>query len=211
MKCSREYAQLLLSAAVCVAISVVFLTGCASSGPGKVGVLPHRVDPSQRSLGEGTGIGSQDLQEVTDKMARTILSTPAISAAQAPPVIALLPVRNDTRFAINKQLFTMRIKALLATQCQGKVKFIARDRIEDIEKERQLKREGAVASGPQGNLAGADYFLTGELTGLSQSGSTGRSDYVMYTFRLINAETSIEEWENFHEIKKEGLEDVVYR
>jgi hypothetical protein len=60
-------------------------------------------------------------------------------------------------------------------------------------------------------LAGADYFLTGELTGLSQVASTGQSDYVLYTFRLINAETSVEEWENFHEIKKEGLEDAAYR
>ena len=189
------------------------LVGCATTSTVQqpAGVAPHRVDPSQESRGEGTGVGSQDLQEVTEKMARSIMSTGAVSDASNPPTVALLPVRNDTRFPINKQLFNMRIKALLNTQCKGKVYFIARDRIEDIERERELKREGSVGTSGDQVLAGADYFLTGELTGLSQSSSTGLSDYILYTFRLINAETSVEEWEDFHEIKKEGLEDAAYR
>lgn len=195
-------------------IFLLALSSCATSGgnvrdPG--GSPVKRVDPSQTSRGEGTGIGSQDLQEVTDKMVRSILGTPAIANAASPPTVALLPVSNDTRFAINKQLFTMRIKALLNTQCTGKVKFIARDRIESVERERELKRAGQVGTSGDQVLAGADYFLTGELTGLSQSASNGHSDYVLFTFRLINAETSVEEWENFHEIKKEGLEDAAYR
>jgi len=169
------------------------------------------VAPDQKSLGEGTGIGSQDLQSVTDKMARSILSTPAIAGAQAPPGVRVLPLENDTRFVIQKELFNRRIKALLNTQCQGKVLFVARDRIESVERERELKREGLVGTSAQGIMAGVDYFLTGELTGLSQVSSTGQSDYILYTFRLINAETGIEVWENFDEIKKEGLEDAVYR
>jgi len=60
-------------------------------------------------------------------------------------------------------------------------------------------------------VAAIDYFLTGELTGLSQASSSGRSDYILYTFRLIDAETGLEGWENFDEIKKEGLEDAAYR
>lgn len=191
---------------------LVLLLGCASTtieNPG--GIQPRRVAPDQKSLGEGTGIGSQDLQSVTDKMARSILSTPAITSAQAPPVIGLLPVENDTRFVIQKELFNRRIKALLNTQCQGKVLFVARDRIENVERERELKREGLVGASAQEIMAGVDYFLTGELTGLSQASSTGQSDYILYTFRLINAESGIEVWENFDEIKKEGLEDAAYR
>lgn len=144
-------------------------------------------------------------------MARQIMSTPSIASAQNPPVVVILPVMNDTRFTINQQLFTRRLKALLATQCGNKVMFAARDRIEDVERERDLKREGLVGSSGEGVLAGADYFLTGELTGLSQQSSTGQSDYILYTFRLINSETSLEEWNGFHEIKKESLEDAIYR
>jgi hypothetical protein len=177
----------------------------------QAGVAPRVVDPGSVSRGEGTGIGSQDLQQVTDKMARSVLAMPAIVNAKTPPTVALLPVRNDTRFAINKQLFTMRIKAMLNSQCQGKVLFVARDRVEDVERERDLKRQGKVGSSGQQQLAGVDYFLTGELTGLSQASSTGQSDYVLYTFRMINAETSIEAWEDMAEIKKEGLENAAYR
>lgn len=196
----------------CILACTSLLVGCATTTvQNPRGIAPRVVDPGSTSLGEGTGIGSQDLQQVTDKMTRSLLGMPAIANATAPPTVALLPVRNDTRFAINKQLFTMRIKALLNSQCRGKVLFVARDRIEDVERERELKREGLVGSSGQGTLAGVDFFLTGELTGLSQSSSSGQSDYVLYTFRLINAETSIEEWEDFAEIKKEGLDNVAYR
>ncbi len=190
----------------------VLLAACATPSVSQPqGVAPRRVAPDQQSLGEGTGVGSQDLQQVTDKMARSILSTPAITAAPAPPVIGLLPVENDTRFAIQKDIFNRRIKALLSTQCQGRVYFVARDRIESVERERELKRAGMVGASSEGIMAGVDYFLTGELTGLSQASSSGRSDYILYTFRLIDAETGLEVWENFDEIKKEGLEDAAYR
>lgn len=196
--------------ALCLVVAVMY--GCATAGvDNRGGVAPRRVDPSQASKGEGTGVGSQDLQEVSDKMARSVLATPAIANAQAPPVIGLLPVVNDTRFPINKDIFNKRIKALLSTQCRGAVQFVARDRIEAVERERELKREGMVGSSGEGIMAGVDYFLTGELTGLSQASSTGQSDYILYTFRLINAETGIEEWEEFSEIKKEGVEDAAYR
>lgn len=200
----------LVALALCLVAAMI--CGCATSGvdnPGGIG--PRRVDPSQPSKGEGTGVGSQDLQEVSDKMARSVLATPAIANAQTPPVIGLLPVVNDTRFPINKDIFNKRIKALLNTQCRGAVQFVARDRIEAVEREREMKREGMVGSSGEGIMAGVDYFLTGELTGLSQASSTGQSDYILYTFRLINAETGIEEWEEFSEIKKEGVEDAAYR
>ena len=195
---------LCLAVAICLMLSF----GCASK---KEGVAPRRVDPTQQSLGEGTGIASQDLIEVTDKMARSILRTRGIDHAASPPIIALLPVENDTRFAMNKDLFNKRIKALLNSKCQDKVRFVARDRMAAVEEERARKREGQVTSGGEGDLAGADYFLTGELTGLAQKSASGQSDYILYTFRLIDTETSIEVWEDFTEIKKEGLHDAVYR
>ncbi|MBU6400230.1 MAG: penicillin-binding protein activator LpoB, partial [Verrucomicrobia bacterium] len=58
---------------------------------------------------------------------------------------------------------------------------------------------------------GADFFLTGKLDGLSTSTSQGRSDYILYTFQLIDARTSDIIWEDSAEIKKQGLEDAVYR
>jgi len=203
----------LITLAIALGLSMPLVSGCSKRprSPEYGGVAPRVVSPSDMSRGAGTGIESQDLVQVSDKMARKILGTPAIANAAQPPVIGLLPVENNTRFPIQKDIFNKRIKALLNDQCQGKVQFVARDRIEAVKQERELKDQGVVTSSSQGELAGVDYFLTGELTGMHQAGSTGQSDYILYTFRLINAETSIEEWESFSEIKKEGIEDVIYR
>ena len=37
----------------------------------------------------------------------------------------------------------------------------------------------------------ADYFLTGKLQGLSTKTAAGTSDYILYTFQLIDARTSV--------------------
>ena len=96
----------------------------------------------------------------------------------------------------------------------GKVTFLARDRMAALEKERNLKREGAVtaAADPQvQEFKGADYFLTGSLEGMSTRTKAGTSDYILYAFQLIDARTSAIVWEDNAEIKKQGLEDAAYR
>src|ERR1700757_1323821 len=86
--------------------AAALITGCASSGvknPSGVGVT--RLNADERGFVAGTGIESQDIVRVTDKMARSILAIPQIANATSPPVIVLDPVQNQTRFPINKDLF----------------------------------------------------------------------------------------------------------
>ncbi|MFT3869054.1 MAG: penicillin-binding protein activator LpoB [Nibricoccus sp.] len=193
----------------------LFLAGCASRGvqnPSGVPVTEMKAD--ERGFVAGTGIESQDLVAVTDKMARKILSTPEIANAKVTPRIVIDPVVNETRFAINKDLFTDRIRAQLNENANGKVRFLARDRMKALERERDLKQQGAVTASSDPNVVefkGADYFLTGKLGGMSGRTSAGVSDYVLYTFQLIDARTSEIIWEGSSEIKKQGLEDAAYR
>jgi hypothetical protein len=58
---------------------------------------------------------------------------------------------------------------------------------------------------------GADYFLTGTLQGLSTRTKEGTSDYVLYSFQLVDVRTSAIVWEDSAEVKKQGLEDAAYR
>jgi hypothetical protein len=58
---------------------------------------------------------------------------------------------------------------------------------------------------------GADYFLTGKLSGLSSSTKNGVSDYILYTFQLIDARTSVIVWGGDDEMKKQAQSDAVYR
>jgi penicillin-binding protein activator len=191
------------------------LTGCASTGvrnPSGVPVTEMRAD--ERGFVAGTGVESQDLVAVTDKMARSILSTPEIARAEGIPRIVIDPVRNDTRFPINKDLFTTRIRAELNSKASGRVRFLARDRMATLEREREMKQAGQVTASTDPNIVefrGADFFLTGQLQSLTTRTSRGVSDYILYTFQLIDARTSDIIWEDSAEVKKQGLEDAAYR
>ncbi len=206
--------KLFLKIAV-LTFGVSVLTGCASSGvknPSGVGVTEMR--PDERGFVAGTGIESQDIVTVADKMARELLARPEISQAQSIPRIVLLPVKNDTRFQFNKDIFLDEIKSHLNEKAEGKIRFLARDRMTELENERSLKQSGQVTSNSDPNLRqfkGADFFLTGKLTGQTTRTSAGTSDYVLYLFELIDPNSSDVLWSGSHRIKKQGLEDAAYR
>lgn len=210
MQNMKTFTKLLLPVA-----TAAFVAGCASSGvKNPSGVPVTRMNADEQGFVAGTGVESQDLVAVTDKMARSILGIQQIANAATPPIIVLDPVENKTRFPINKDIFLTRIRSELNKKSLGKVTFLARDRMATLEKERNLKREGAVTSGSdpgKQEFLGANYFLTGSLEGLSTRTKAGTSDYILYAFQLIDARTSAIVWEDNAEIKKQGLEDAAYR
>ena len=198
-----------------LAATPAFFVGCASQGvQNPTGVPVTEMGASERGFVAGTGIESQDMVTVTNQMARSILSIPEIARATATPRIVLDPVVNDTRFPLNKDIFNDRIRIELNKHSLGKVRFLARDRMQALERERELKQTGQVTASADPNLTefrGADYFLTGKLSGMTTRTSAGTSDYVLYSFQLIDARTSEIVWEDSAEIKKQGLEDAAYR
>ena len=202
----------LVSAALTASL---LLSACASQGvrnPSGVPVTEMR--PDERGFVAGTGVESQDLVAVTDRMARSIVAIPLISQATQPPVVAIDPVINETRFPINRDIFLTRIRTQLNSQAAGRVSFLAREHMRTLEREQQLKRDGLVTASADPNVVeflGADYFLTGKLQGISTRTSQGVSDYILYSFQLIDARTSRIIWEDVAEIKKQGLEDAAYR
>src|SRR5262245_22946099 len=124
------------------------LGGCASSSGVKnpSGIPVTQMRPDEQGFVTGTGVESQDLVAVTDKMAKSILSIPQIANAQGTPRIVLDPVENATRFPIDKDIFLTRIRAELNTKAHGKVIFLARERMAALERERQMKQAGQVTS-----------------------------------------------------------------
>ncbi|MDB6109023.1 MAG: hypothetical protein JWR69_773 [Pedosphaera sp.] len=195
--------------------TVSLIAGCASTGvKNPSGVPVTEMRPDERGFVAGTGMESQDLVAVTDKMSRSILGIPQIANAQGTPRIVLDPVKNETRFPINKDIFLTRIRTQLNSKSAGKVRFLARDRMTTLEHERDLKQSGQVTANADPKIVefkGADYFLTGSLQGMTTKTSSGTSDYILYAFQLIDARTSDIIWEDSAEIKKQGLEDAAYR
>ena len=198
-----------------LAAATALVTGCASSGvKNPSGVPVTQMTADEQGFVTGTGIESQDIVTVADKMARGILGVPEIANAKSPPRVVLLPVKNETRFPINKDIFLDEIQALLNEKALGKVRFLARERMVELEQERALKQSGHVISSTDPTLTqfkGADFMLTGKLVGQSTKTAAGTSDYVLYSFTLIDPNTSEVIWQGSHRIKKQGLEDAAYR
>ena len=198
-----------------LAAATALMTGCASSGvKNPSGVPVTQMTADEQGFVTGTGIESQDIVTVADKMARGILGVPEIANAKSPPRVVLLPVKNETRFPINKDIFLDEIQALLNEKALGKVRFLARERMVELEQERALKQSGHVTSSTDPTLTqfkGADFMLTGKLVGQSTKTAAGTSDYVLYSFTLIDPNTSEVIWQGSHRIKKQGLEDATYR
>ncbi len=190
------------------------ISGCATGVKNPSGIPVTQMRPDEQGFVAGTGIESQDLVAVTDKMSRSILDIPQIANASSPPTVVLQPVDNQTRFPINKELFLTRIRAQLNSKTRGKVIFLARNQMTALENERNLKRQGQVTASADPNVQefkGADFFLTGALQGMSTRTAAGTSDYIHYDFHLIDVRTSAIVWEDWAEIKKQGLEDAAYR
>jgi len=205
-KCISSLSAVVIASALC---------GCATEGVrNPSGKQVTEISAGDKGFVAGTGIESQDVIKVADQMSRSIMGLPQIMNAQGTPCIVLDPVINETRFPINKDLFLDVIRGQLIRNAQGKVMFLARERMLALEHERQLKQTGQVTSTTDPALnefKGADYFLTGKLTGLSTHTGEGLSDYIHYSFQLIDVRTSAIVWEDFADIKKQGQVDAVYR
>jgi hypothetical protein len=182
------------------------------------GVHTRRVDVDQDDPVGGTGVDSADLRMTADKMARSILGVEKIFAKGTPYVVVMSP-ENRTRFQIDDSIFVTKIVTLLNQSAEGRIQFVDRSRWEAVQKERELKRSGAVSTPTdetgQPKLAaaplGTDYFLTGELQALSKTTGRAASDYILATFKLIDAETNALMWQDDAEWKKVGAAGIVYR
>ena len=194
-----------------LALSLLLYAGCQTTGASKRGIPATAVSPESRTPDEGTGVSSGDVIAVTDKISRVILDAPEIQNASNPPTIGVARVINDTRFRIDTELFTERILNLLLERGERKVRYVAREHSAAVEREQRLKDQGLVTSSSDRPMAGIDFFLTGKLKGMSQASSGGQSDYIMYTFQLIDAASGVEIRRGWAEIKKFGQEDAIYR
>lgn len=191
----------------CVAVTVlcVFLAcaaGCTRSA---------YVSPDEPDVLGGTGIDSQDVRTVSQEMARDLVGAEAIASASSKPVIALLPVRNETRFRIDTDIITLQMRDLLIQNAGDKITFVARERMGDVHAEREAKRAGEVSSAGEKMIHGADYFLTGKLMPIHKSAAGKESDYIYFSFELIDAESSEIVWAKGYDVKKVGERGVLYR
>lgn len=200
----------------------IFLSACQSTRISTVDDSQTRAtlyeDVKSPGKIQGTGIESQDIVSMTDRMVRDILSTPEIVNRRIAPRIIIDSqfFHNESSSRINKKIITRRLKTSLSRSSRGRLVFINRTSAAMIEKERALKRTGRLSEGALGSVKsapyGADYRLEGIITSqdkISQSGLKSR--YHLIDFALVDLETGVEVWTNFYEFQKSSSENIIYR
>lgn len=143
------------------------------------------LDPSQESAIEGTGTSSTDVRSMAERMSREISGIEFPKSLERVR-IALTDIDNQTRFPFNPNIIKQRLLTDLVIASKGT----------------QLQFTE--------NANGANYLLTASVTALSQGSSKGVSDYLLYSFRLVDKNDTVV-WANAYETKKQGNVGVMYR
>ena len=167
---------------------------------------------------QGVGAESQDIVSMTDQMMRDMLAEPRLAGRRTAPNIIVDDeyFSNDSTWRADKKLITDRLRVNLNRAAQGRMVFIARHVSAMVDKERDLKRAGAVDGGTLSEVAltkGADYRLAGHITSLDSldPASGTKSRYTQVTFEMVDLETGAIVWSNIYEMKKSAQDDIIYR
>ena len=208
MRRRRSFVSLLsVALTAAVVASAVGATACGTPAQTKTRVLDPDADDN---LG-GTGTDSGDVRTIAERISRSLIGINWPKAGEVPQ-IAVLPLDNQSRFRIDPVLIQNKLVKELVNKSAGRLSFLARDSEAAVLEERAKKRGGLYDAGnTTAAMAGADYLLRGEMRSLTKSAGDETSDYIVYSFKLVNAETSAILWMDDYETKKAAETGVVYQ
>ena len=195
----------------------VLISGCGTGVNNAPGTPTVYEDVSSSGLIRGTGIESQDIQSLVDKMVRHMLANPVFGHASNPPrvIVDAAYFENQSSQRLNKNILIDQLATKLQMAANGRIMFVDRENADMVAKERDLKREGITDVGTTGltrAVAGADYRLNGRITSLdSRTGAGVMERYMNIVFRMTDLENGIVVWTNQYSFKKAGQDDVIYR
>lgn len=185
----------------------------------KRGTQALELDPNGRGAISGVGIESRDIDAMADQVLRELMSRPDLVSAVAPPriVVDSEAFRNDSSQRIDRDMITGALRASLNRAANGRIRFISREAMALVMRERDLKRTGIADIGTRGMtraVAGLDYQLIGKMSSLdtrdTKSGLVQRRTQIV--FELVDLETGELPWTSQpYVILRAAGDDVVYR
>jgi len=191
------------TAALALTLAACFAAGCG-------GYSSKRVNPSADDDVGGTGIDSADVIAFTDKAAPA-LAQALLASPKNDIVVAFPPIKNETVQPMNTAIFSDRLRGALVKQCGARVRFLAREQMDEIMKEREAKEKGVYSKTESKALLGADFLLTGRFTSLSKRAGGDRADYFLLSLDLVDAADSHVAWTDSYQFKKVGDAGVIYQ
>ncbi|KQM63582.1 MULTISPECIES: hypothetical protein [unclassified Sphingomonas] len=191
----------------------------ASAQRNRRGTQATELDPTGRGAIFGVGLESRDIDMIADQIVRDLLSRPDIAGTPTPPRIVIDSEKfyNDSSQRIDRDMVTGALRASLSRAAAGRIRFVSRESMDIVMRERELKRTGVADSGTRGmtqGVSGVDYQLVGKMSSLDsrdmKSGLVQRRTQVV--FELVDLETGDLPWTSQpYVILRAAGDDVVYR
>ncbi|MEN9657534.1 MAG: hypothetical protein RL571_999 [Pseudomonadota bacterium] len=188
----------------CAKISAVLATilligGCASSSTPTVGGGDVVYGDSKAVETVSNEFGSTDLQMIAEAMARSLMQHPSMASR---PFIVVSEVKNKTSEYIDTRNITNSMKTQLM---KSGAKFVTDSSTMDAQVE-ELKKQNETGlyknKAKLGQMKGAKYLLTGEITSIVKKNSNTKDVFYKFTLILKNIEEGVDEWQDEKEIRK---------
>jgi len=175
-----------------------FMTSQPLEAKAKYGV--QELDPTQQGVVDGVGIASRDIASMADIAIRDLLTRPDIVNRPIPPRIVVEGefFRNQSSQRIDRDMITDSLRVQLNRAAAGRLRFVNRETLMAVDRERSLKDEGVTDGGTTARrqMMAADYQLIGKITSLDAR-NTGSGTYQRRTqiiFELLDLETTEIVW-----------------
>jgi len=198
----RFYAsQLKTAGKLASAVALAFaLSSCATTSPTTGG--------GDVSYGDAKAVetvsnefGSTDLQMIAESMSRSLMQHPSLKSR---PLIVMAEVKNKTSEYIDTRNITNSIKTQMM---KNGIRFATDNSTMDVQTE-ELMRQNQTGlykkstTAKVGNMQGARYLLTGEITSIVKKNSSTKDVYYKFTFMLKDVQAGVDEWQDEKEIRK---------
>lgn len=211
-----QFRYLIAAASACACIMA---GGVAHAGSNKRGTQAMELDPQSKGAVFGQSIESVDIERMANNVVRDLMSRPDIVGTATPPRIVVDSEKfyNNSIQRIDRDMITSMLRAQLSRAAQGRIRFVSREAMDIVMRERELKRSGVADVGTRGmtkGVSGVDYQLIGRVTSLDsrdqRSGLVQRRTQVV--FELVDMETGDLPWTGEpYVILRAAGDDVVYR
>lgn len=117
---------------VLIAGLLALVCGCATPTVESNTAVLH---PDEEDRMGGTFLESSDIRTIASQMTGAILSMPEVATRSDVTRIALAPVRNNTRFLVDKDIFLTRLRIELNRVSQGRVRFFMQGNAQGVRRE----------------------------------------------------------------------------
>ena len=102
-----------------------FTAGCYAPPKGQQLSRTAVLTPDQEDDIGGSFIESGDIRTISAQMTAAILSVPEVAEREDTVRIALAPIKNSTRYVIDKEIFSKRLRLELNRVSEGRIRFFA--------------------------------------------------------------------------------------